>query len=813
MKERKDIRVKTLQNVICGVYCLLCMLFISMLWTSCTDEIIPDVKVSGDGIHFGVSVTNNLWKGDSRSSKLDAPVVIHEKSSEHSIGLSLTIEDGISFPIADVMASRGSQYLGNTLNEFKVAAYYFNEGTVRDYFVNANGENGLLVTDGVNTETTEYWPVYGTLDFLAISPKEVVDEMPSASAYNSDAGASFTYAIASDDIKTHTDIIAAITKGKSYADANSAVPLQFEHLLAAVQFKVGKMLFIKINSITVTGVKGGTVTFTYQKDTNKWNYTANNENETYTITEGLDAYGLTEGAAITSNEEGTMLLLMPQTLTANAKLIVNYDNLLTGETGKSGECALVNPNVAGSDLWEAGKTYAYALNIGTTFDVTIPAPANQDAHYVMVPMPYRLENLPGISNITASVEYINNTASQDVIPTLKLGSTDPTKTALADLELLTDLQKQGYWTDKRYTAADDGTVSYENGVSVRGNENGTLSLTNTEGTIVMFLPENTGKTDRDVVLNIKGEATVNEQTVELTIGKCQFKQFCPSWVAYNGGYIGSERIVESIYANDDGRYPYGFNWNEQVTYTNDKWGSRVLYSNAIASIIGANPNNDKLDTEIEKLGGFIKYTVADTRFIIITLKYIKTISLNYGALKALSTIANNKVDGKVNTQGLYNYTAGINPKELEDQLDVYKDQGVLVKQPNKETSISSEYAAFTAIKRNKFNEILRYVTSSEGNEQLPTTVAELTQEGIDWYLPSINEGMKIKDAGDYALKTDDVGYWTSTSYEDDNSNSKAYYFQYNPSGDNYSSIGDRATERRVRAVVKWTGQGSPFNGN
>ena len=29
----------------------------------------------------------------------------------------------------------------------------------------------------------------------------------------------------------------------------------------------------------------------------------------------------------------------------------------------------------------------------------------------------------------------------------------------------------------------------------------------------------------------------------------------------------------------------------------------------------------------------------------------------------------------------------------------------------------------------------------------------------------------------------------------------------------FNSFGDRVTERRVRAVVKWTGQGSPFNGN
>lgn len=800
------------RNILLGIGCMFVGLVTNILLWSCTDEAIPENRVSSEGIHFGTHIIDDLWKNDSRSSDQDTSIMLQEKTSESSIGLSLTIENGISSSMAETIESRGSQYSGNTLNEFKVAAYYFNNGTVRDYFVNTNGNNGLLVTDGVNPEISSYWPFYGTLDFMAIFPKDVLDKMPLASAYNSDAGASFTYTIDSDDIQTHTDIMVAVTKDKSYAgNSNTPVALQFEHLLAAVQFKVGKMLFIKINSITVTGVKGGTVTFTYQKDTNKWNYTANNENETYTITEGLDTYGLTEGAAITSNEEGTMLLLMPQTLTANAKLIVNYDNLLTGETGKSGECALVNPNVAGSSLWEAGKTYAYALNIGTTFDVTIPAPTNQDAHYVMVPMSYRLGNLPNISNITASVEYINNTASQDVIPTLKLGSADPTKTALADLELLTDLQKQGYWTDKLYTAADDGTVSYENGVSVRGDEDGTLSLTNTEGTIVMFLPENTGKTDRDVVLNIKGEATVNEQTVELTIGKCQFKQLCPSWVAYNGGYIGSERIVESIYANDDGRYPYGFKWNRKVTYTNDTRFVRLLYSDAIASLIGNPPRNTA--GTFTTLNNFIEYTVDGNRGI------ISKIVLNYAAINNLRNVADSRVEGDTNTRGLYDLTAGVNPSELEASLDGYVRKvllffQILNKNINNNSAVSSEYAAFTAIKRNKFNEISRtFVDNENDNDPVTTIVPELTDEGINWYLPSINEGIKIKDAGEYALKTDDVGYWTSTSYEDDNSNSKAYYFQYNPSGDNYSSIGDRTTERRVRAVVKWTGQGSPLDAN
>lgn len=807
-KNRRIIRL-------CVCYCLN-ILVASMLGTSCVDEDIPGIEMSGEGIHFGVSFADNSWKGNSRSLAPDTAIVIHKKISKHSMGLSLTIEDGISSPATDGVASRGQQYLDNTLNEFKVAAYYFYEGTVRDYFVNANGKNGLLVTDGVNTETTMYWPLNGTLDFLAISPKDVVDEMPLATTYTPENGIAFTYSLDPDAIKTHTDVMAAFTNDINKKDNPLPVNLSFKHLFAAVQFKLGKMLFIDINSITVTGVKGGTISFIRKKEGSGWEYAASKDNESYVISkgnavnqEGIDTYGMAEGAAITSNEQGTMLFVMPQELTSEAKLIVNYDNYLTQETNVTEECPLVNQNVPSSMAWEAGKIYAYALNIGDEFNVTIPAPANQDAHYVMVPMPYDLGDLSSnISNITASVSYINNTADQDVIPTLKLGSTNPAKTALADLEGLTDLQKQGYWTDKQYTAADDGTLS--GGVGVRGDESGKLILNNNQGTIVMFLPENTGKTDRDVVLTITGTATVGKESVELTIGKCQFKQLCPSWVAYNEGYIGSERIVESIYTNDDGRYPYGFKWNRKVEYSNGTPLVRLLYSNAIASLIGNVPFNTVGTYTV--LNGFVTYTVKEAS----GYKYIEKITLNYAAINNLGNTANNENDGEVNTNGLYNFTAGVNPNELEAKLDSYVKKilwffDVLTKKDIDNSKASSEYAAFTAIKRNKFNEISRTFKDESGdNGDVTTIVPKLTAEGIVWYLPSINEGLKIKDNGDYALKADDVGYWSSTSYED-NSNSKAYYFIYNPNGDNQSSIGDRTSpERRVRAVVQWKGDGNPL---
>lgn len=795
-------RIENLLNMLVSRFRLFIVIMISTLCWSCTDEVVPDMEVSGEGIHFGASVADDSWKSSSRSSTQDCSILIQEKTSEQAIGLSLTVEEGISSLSTDVVVSRGSQYLSNTLNEFKVAAYYFNDNTVRDYFVDTNGKNGLLVTDGVNPENTKYWPFYGTLDFLAISPTDVVGEMPSATSYNSNVGVSFTYTIDANNVGAHTDIMAAVANDKTIANANSSVPLQFEHLLSAVQFKVGNMLFIEINSITIEGVKGGIVTFTYKKTTDEWEYTASKDNETYILEEGLDTYGLPVGADITGNEKGTMLFVMPQILTLNAKLIVNYDNMLTQERGLIGECALVNPNISGSNLWEAGKTYAYSLNIGTTFDVTIPAPTNQDAHYVMVPMPYRFGNLSGITNITASVEYVNNTDADGELPTLKLGSTNPTKTNLKDLDGLTELQKLGYWTDKRYTSKEDASAS-RNGDNVRGEQE--LKLTNQEGTIVMFLPENTGKTDRDVILNIKGQAKVGVQNIDLFIGKCNFKQLCPSWVEYNGGYIGSERIEEKIYANDDGVYPYGFNWNRKVTYKNGTWGVRVLYSDAIASLIGNVSYNTSGTFKV--LNGFVEYKVEGST------KYISEIVLDYSTINNLKSVAYNESDGFSNTDGLYNFTAGVNPSELEASLDRYVKNfllwPILSKTVNNSSTASSEYAAFTAVKRNKFNEIS--TTFEDDGETVTTYVAELTNEGIHWYLPSINEGKQIKDAGNYDLNSDYTGYWSSTGYGEDNA--FAYYFQYNPNGENTTDYTDRTTERRVRAVVKWDGNGSPLGTN
>ena len=247
-----------------------------------------------------------------------------------------------------------------------------------------------------------------------------------------------------------------------------------------------------------------------------------------------------------------------------------------------------------------------------------------------------------------------------------------------------------------------------------------------------------------------------------------------------------------------------------MTYTNDTWLVRLLYSNAIASLIGNPPRNTA--GTFTTLNNFIEYTVDGNRGI------ISKIVLNYAAINNLRNVADSRVEGDTNTRGLYDLTEGVNPSELEALLDGYQNGSflginytILKKKLDDNSSASSEYAAYTAIKRNKFNEISH--TFEEDGKSLTTYVQELTDEGINWYLPSINEGIKIKDAGDYALKADAVGYWSSTSYEDDNKNSNAYYFQYNPNGDNYSSFGDRTTERRVRAVVKWTGQGSPFNGN
>lgn len=763
----------------------------SLFFSACSDEDMFDSSTTiptGEGIFFGTSIGNgSQWTPDviGRSAKEEKqkPLVIE---GEDGFSITATVEDGIKLRNNEPKPqSRGTQVTqAAEVTAFDVAAYKNVNNTYEHYFTET-------VDDGVNPSEKRFWPSKGTVDFIATYPKGLFsNQFPTAAQYAE--GFSFNYTV-KDNVEEQEDIMVAWPKGLNNGQDGTAVPLQFQHLLAAVQFKVGKMQFIQIHSLKVTGVHGGDITFT--NNNGVWVPSSTTTTE-YDLTDIIaDTSGLVEGDEITSNKNNSIMLVAPQTLPEGAKIVVNYTETITDLTYTK-EATL-------SGEWVAGKTTTYALNIsGTDFGtVEIPRPDDQDAHYIMLNMSYNMGNIlsnKNIKSVKATAQWLKDENGNDI------SGNNSTKSGIS-LKFageLTETQKQGFWTDKRYVE----TITVESGSSsstgllldtttdshgntgLRGGNS--LNITDANGNIVLFIEENNGTTDREGELLFTATLTSN---VEIVLGKGEFKQLCPSW---NNAGIGIERIE-----TDNKSYAYGFDYTRKVVYNNPAnniawipiigWIAQVLYSWGASSII----------TDDE--GDFI--TINQSGWV------IESVTLDYGALSKVQEIANSE-NGLANTQALYNFTGGVDIGQIETDFD--ENLGWRKSTPAEGEGTPEDYAAFMALSRNRMYEKKTVVNSSEGNTT--TYKAVLYKDGatdlegndiIEWYLPSSVEAQSlvetgVDDDGNESVIDDLNGtYWSSTAGSN-TTPAQAYTFTYNSNA--YSSIqpAARTEKHKVRAVRK-----------
>ena len=747
-----------------------CLMLI--LFSACSEEEImstPNGQLSSEEICFGVSKDASSWEPDSRALSTNESRALPCESEDPTFGVS--VETKWRDTPNNSPQSRGAQFTADsTLTQFDVTAFYYEENatTAETFFTET-------VTDGVNTTgKTYYWPREGSMDFIAIAPIGIANPMPTVDDYNTHSKAEFTYTIP-DNISEQRDIMVAVSKGLTKETGNP-VPLNFRHLLASVRFKVGEMQFIKINSLTLSGVYGGDVTFIYNKNTNTWTNSVPTTIKTYNP-DFVDTSGLPQGSEIAGNVNNATLFMIPQELPADAEIRVSYTELLTGNPG-TGIAKI------GGSKWEAGKDYAYAFNIGTKFDVTIPTPHDQDAHYIMLEMPYEVGALSDyITSIKATARFLDD------------GSNTSTKSGIS-LKFksdLTETQKWGFWTDKQYqetiTVDSDGG-STSSGIQEVGNIRGDAELSigdNYSDIIVLFIEENNGTTYRNGELILT--ATLKNGT-DVVVGQGNFKQLCPNW---NDVSIGVERIETS-----NAMYPYGFDYTRKVNYTNpgNNWSwlksiGRLLYS------WGA--NGAITDDE----GGFITIERKNDYILWIQFSYIDKITLNYGALNKVKEVANSS-DGSVNTRALYNFTGGNDLAQIETDLN--NNLGWVINQDD-DSAIPQDYAAFIALARNRMYE-LKTITKSSGQDDVVSHKVLLYKDSngediIEWYLPSSAEaqGLVETGVGSSAITPLNGEYWSSTAGSDTDAHAHSYTF-YNNTFGSINESQPRMDELKVRAVRK-----------
>ena len=793
----------------------------SLFFSACSDEELiesSNIVQTGEGIFFGTTIGNGKWEPDviGRSVKENKqkPLVIE---GEDGFSITATVEDGIKMRNNEPKPqSRGTQVTeAANVKAFDVVAYKNVNNSYEHYFTET-------VTNGVNPSEKRYWPSKGTVEFIATYPQcKFSSQFPTATEYAE--GFSLSYTV-NENVENQEDIMVACPKGLNNGDSGEAVPLQFQHLLAAVQFKVGSVDACDIRGIKIEGVKIGTVSFTYDHLNSVWTSSISNVSTLlYSFEFASEDIEEVSGTELNGNTNNTMLLLPPQTIEKEkVKITVSYDNLLTEDT-KLEERNVFLP----VGTWAMGKTTSYAINISAT-GITIDSPGNQDAHYTMVHMPYDLTGLSSnsISNIRAYVELYQ---SEDYNPESKIEAEDQQVTIKFKNDL-TFLQSLNYWTE--YQVPEEGTTE----TNVRGDKVKPLTaIDGTENPLVLFVPANVSNRDRYGILRIVADFGTKK---DMIVGGGKFVQKCPSW-SYdeaNKKFIGVERIEEEYpieengeVIEDDLHYPYGFSWDRDIKYSNLTTGIRAWFSNSIENVIGVQVNDDtevtiKMGTfggetrkkdpySVEGTNGFIKYDVANPIGGVIggaiADNYVRYVMLEYEAISNLNSVSTNS-DGHTNTVNLYNFTAGVNVSDFEKALDKLVDRGLLTSNKTEETDdISNDYAAFTAIKKNKFYEIVTKTTDNNGKDVYLYT-PKIVDGNINWYLPSSAQAEYIKDSGDFAL---DGSYWSSTAVKDNNA--QAYYYEFSNGTYNKTEAGNRITTdsyigHKVRAVINWTGTNSPL---
>lgn len=658
---------------------------------------------SSNKICFMVNSSSPSRSGSSTESRRGDGAYIYANEGD-SLYMSLTIED-----IDDsTPASRASYITDQGINTLMMTCRSKSADGTKYYFSNTRFTN-----DGTAwiSNPVYWWQNLETIlyTFYGYAPAEI-----KGATYSEGTNFAPTLEYTTPaNVKDQTDIVYNSITNEIYSTANMTVALKMEHALANVSFKCGTgMISGTINSVTLRGVNShGILNLTdgtWSGVDTPADFTANTSKAT------------TDNADITSNDDGTLFMLIPQSGTPTVDI-----NLTTANGATRTYSGTINAN------WQAGQQYRYVITIGPDLNIDI-WPDTQDAHYV-------------IAKAYVNAEDLQAGQSWELTATASDGA-DVTLLHEGDLNAF---QKNGFWIDKIIEG------------STQTNARGTATLTGTaSGGVSVFLPENVSDDNRTITLTLKMAGT--ERVIETK----NFLQSHPAWTP-NG--FGWEQIKES-----DAQY--GFDWDYRVCYAYLYTAARIgldeknrIFQEYLTSII--NENN---------AGGYADVVRFDySNGFRIGWRYY--IDINYAKLSSLSGYVNG-TDGLENTKEL-NKIAGAavtnafetvvaNIQKTEDGVTgnaFRKGNGAKNEAPAPTgVPITSSPAIGAVLKKNRYN-LKRTTTIIDGQPNV-SEVPQLTEQGIVWYLPAVAQFSTIPS--DILTPIEPGNCWSSNA--DTSSNANAY---------------------------------------
>ena len=333
-------------------------------FTSCSEsESLQQANLSKDKITFHATLDNS-WKPLSPASSFRAaiaaatekgPIVVSTPFGK-PLYLHPVVQDGIHIwskegkpitrsgaPLEDVEHERVAQTRGtmstktdlSDYNSFGVTAIYKEGDTYQSLFANAEATKSAVDGFwGIEDKNKAQWPIDGVVSFHAYAPYNTKSSnMLALTAEPEKVQSKITYTASADDIINQPDLIVATSTGsRNNPGQDDAVNLQFSHALTAVSFAISKDLVEVIGagnqlvSLSLEGVytqgdcelaakdaehSTALLKWTGSSDkTGKYEFDLKDKN--IIIDENLKDMALTE--------DNQTLMMIPQTLTADAKL-------------------------------------------------------------------------------------------------------------------------------------------------------------------------------------------------------------------------------------------------------------------------------------------------------------------------------------------------------------------------------------------------------------------------------------------------------------------------------------------------------------
>ncbi|MBR5131612.1 MAG: fimbrillin family protein [Alistipes sp.] len=288
-------------------------------------------------------------------------------------------ETPISFEVANYVAQTRAEGAFDTTKTFGVNAWSHDvAGTEVQMMTNET----IAYADGKwTTATPYYWPINGTVDFIAYYPTSVVPEI----VYDYDGDDTYTY---DNYTVTDVDLMYADKAVRFSANVNTygfdGVPTLFHHALAKVNFQVknaypaetatgaNTTYEIVVNSITLNTHHKGSVTLENDGTNDASRGTWSVANNVWTPAEGSttpltweDDVNLDDDSVVAYDEKTQYVL--PQILADDVTVEVVY-TVTQKQDGtiisvKEYTPAAIKLNTMGLTSWEMNKNITYTISI------------------------------------------------------------------------------------------------------------------------------------------------------------------------------------------------------------------------------------------------------------------------------------------------------------------------------------------------------------------------------------------------------------------------------------------------------------------